>query len=130
MEELIHRLSGVWILFDQGAAAIEAAEQLHDVRRLSEILRQMDDLAHLSGAAVTIEVIGQTDALGQSGQNKRLSESRARAVLEAIHPTTFTALMFHTRGIGPTPEPPDSHHTGTLPQDRRVSFLATVQPSP
>lgn len=130
LEALTQRLSGVWILFDQGVAAIETPEQLHDVRRLLEILRQMDDLARLSGAAVTIELIGQTDALGQSVQNKRLSESRARAVLEAIHPATFTAITFRTRGIGPTPEPSDSHQTSTLSQNRRVSFLATVQPSP
>ena len=130
LEALAQGMAGVWILFEQGTATIRSPEQLQGVRHISTLLHQLDEMAHFSGAAVTIDVIGQTDALGQSDQNRRLSESRAQAVLEAIHPTTFTTITFRTRGIVPASEPPDVQHTDTLSQARRVSFLATVRPAP
>ena len=122
-------MAGVWILFQQGTATIQSPEQLQGVRRISELLHQLDDTAHLSGATVILEITGQTDVVGRSSRNQRLSEDRARSVLDALHPATFSAITFHARGIGPAPESSPSLGAATLPQDRRVSFQATVHPA-
>jgi len=87
-------------------------------------------MARLSGATVILEITGQTDVVGRSSRNQRLSEDRARSVLDALHPVTFSAITFHARGIGPAPESAPSQGAATLPQDRRVSFQATVHPAP
>jgi len=129
LEALVQRMAGVWILFQQGTATIQSPEQLQGVRRISELLHQLDDTAHLSGATVILEITGQTDVVGRSSRNQRLSEDRARSVLDALHPATFSAITFHARGIGPAPESSPSLGAATLPQDRRVSFQATVHPA-
>ncbi|MCS6289829.1 MAG: OmpA family protein [Nitrospira sp.] len=129
LEALVQRMAGVWILFQQGTATIQSPDQLQGVRRISELLHQLDDLARLSGATVILEITGQTDVVGRSSRNQRLSENRARSVLDALHPATFSAITFHARGIGPASESSTSLSAATLPQDRRVSFQATVHPA-
>lgn len=129
LEELARSLAGVWILFEQGTAIL-SPEQLQAVRRVSDGLRQLDDLARLSGATLEVQIIGQTDTVGRSSRNQRLSESRARSVLHALQAATFTMITFQTRGIVPKPEPGQVQETATLPQERRVSFQITVHPAP
>ncbi|MEK6803151.1 MAG: OmpA family protein [Nitrospirota bacterium] len=129
LEALVQRMAGVWILFQQGTATIQSPEQLQGVRRISELLHQLDELARLSGATVTIEITGQTDVLGRSSRNQRLSEGRARSVLDVLHPGTFSSITFRTHGIVPSAESTPTQGAATLPQDRRVSFQATVHPA-
>lgn len=129
-EELSQRLTAASILFEQGSSALASPEQLHTVRRIAEMLRQLDDMARLTDAAVTVSIVGQTDVLGGPNQNRRLSESRARAVLDAIHPAAFHALTFQTRGLAPTPELHGAPATVAHPQHRRASLDITIQPLP
>lgn len=129
LEALAERMAGVWILFQQGTATIRSPDQLQGVRRISELLHQLDDMARLAGATVAVEITGQTDLVGRSSRNQRLSEDRARSVLDALHPDTFSAVTFHARGIGSAPDSSPSLGVANLPQDRRVSFQATVHPA-
>ncbi len=100
------------------------------MRRISNLLHQLDEWARLSHTTVTVHIIGQTDTIGRLRQNRRLSEVRVQSVLEAIRPATFTMITFHARGIGQALEPHQSPVVPTQTQDRRVSFQVTVQPAP
>lgn len=130
LEELGQRLTEASIPFEQGGSAIASPEQLHSVRRISEMLRQLDDMARLAGATATISITGQTDTVGAPNQNRRLSESRARAALDAIHPAAFHTLTFQTKGFTPSA---DLHGTSAgvaHPQHRRASLEIMIQPMP
>ncbi len=129
LEDLTQRMAEASILFEQGSGNLASSEQLQGVRRIADILRQLDDMARLVGATVAIHIIGQTDVMGGPNHNRRLSESRARSVLEAIHPATFHSITFQTRGIGSAPEPQGTNAAVPIPQDRRVSFEVTVHPA-
>ena len=130
LEVLRLQLTAASILFEQGSSHLTLPEQLQQVRRVADMLRQLDDLAHLAGAAVTVSIVGQTDVVGGPHQNRRLSESRARAVFDAIHPTAFHALTFHTRGMTPETDVQRPTQAMAHPQHRRVSLDVTIQPVP
>ncbi len=130
LETLTQRMTEASILFEQGSGSISSPEQLHGMHRISDTVRQLDDMARLAGATVTIDILGQTDIVGRPNQNRRLSESRARSVLDAIHPATFHAITFHARGTAPAPEPYGAKAAVPIPQDRRVSFEVMVHSAP
>ncbi len=130
LEVLTQRMAEAFILFEQGSGRLTTPEQLQDVRRISDTLRQLDDMARLAGHTVTIQIIGRTDLLGGPNQNRRLSESRARAVLEALLPATFQTIVFQARGTGPASDSHRATATAPIPQDRRVSFEVAVHPAP
>ena len=130
LENLTQRMTEASILFEQGSGRISSPEQLHGMHRISDTVRQLDDMARLAGATVTIDILGQTDIVGRPNQNRRLSESRARSVLDAIHPATFHAITFQARGTAPAPEPYGAKAAVPIPQDRRVSFEVMVHSAP
>ncbi|ODT44698.1 MAG: hypothetical protein ABS70_04915 [Nitrospira sp. SCN 59-13] len=130
LEVLRQQLTEASILFEQGSSNLASSAQLQQVRHIVEMLRQLEDLASLASATVTVSIVGQTDVLGGPSQNRRLSESRARAVLDAIHPASFPALTFQTRGM---PSESDLQRTTPAvahPQHRRASLGITIQPMP
>ena len=118
------------ILFEQGSSKLVSPEQLQQARRIVGMLRQLEDLARLASAAVTVSIVGQTDVVGGTSQNRRLSDGRAKAVLDAIHPASFPALTFHTRGMAPEAELQRSTPAVSHPQHRRASLEITIQPMP
>lgn len=130
LELLRQPLTETSILFEQGRSTLASPEQLQQIRRITEMLRQLDDMAGLAGAAVTVSIVGQTDVVGGPIQNRRLSESRARAVLDAIHPVTFHALTFQTKGQTPEAESQRAIPAVAHPQHRRASLDVTIQPVP
>ncbi len=130
LDALSHRLTEASILFEQGSIRLTSPEQLHSIRRISEVLQQLNDMARLAGAAVTVSIVGETDVVGDPNQNRRLSESRARAVLDAIHPAAFHALTFQTRGITSATELHGAPAAVAHPQHRRASLEVTIQPLP
>ena len=130
LDVLRQQLTETSILFEQGRSNLASPAQLQDVRRIGELLRQLDDMARLVGAAVTVSIVGQTDIVGGPSLNRRLSESRARAVLDAIHPASFQALTFQTRGMTPETELQRATPAVAHPQYRRASLDVTIQPLP
>ncbi|MBI4000462.1 MAG: hypothetical protein HY348_01595 [Nitrospira defluvii] len=128
--DLAHRIMDIRILFELGGAAPLTSEQLLEVRRLADLFRQLDEWARLSSTPATVQIIGQTDAIGRLKQNRRLSEIRAQSVLEAIHPAAFPMITFHAHGIGPASEPHQDLVTPVQTHDRRVSVQVTLTPAP
>lgn len=130
LTHLAQDVMGAWILFESGVGAPLSADQLHEIRHLTEILHRMDDLARMANTSVSVHIIGQADALGQSEPNQRLSEDRARAVLDALHPGDFGKVTFRADGVGAVSSL-SGHSTATNDAlDRRVSFQVTVAPFP
>ncbi len=130
LDVLRQQLIETSILFEQGRSNLASPDQLQDVRRIAELLRQLDDMARLAGAAVSVSIVGQTDIVGGPSLNRRLSESRARAVLDAIHPASFQALTFQARGMTPETELQRATPAVAHPQHRRASLDVTIQAVP
>jgi OOP family OmpA-OmpF porin len=129
LDELRRQLTATSILFEPGNSRLGSPDQLHAVRRISELLRQLDDMARVAGAVATVSIIGQTDVLGGADTNRRLSEQRARAVLDAIEPASFSALVFETKGISPSAEGQGNIAAVASPQHRRASLDVAIQPA-
>ena len=89
-----------------------------------------DELARLSGATLTIRIIGRTDIVGGAAQNRRLSEGRAHSVLAAIHPEAHPSITFEAHGVTLPSEAQGARDATALSEDRRVSFQVTVHPAP
>jgi outer membrane protein OmpA-like peptidoglycan-associated protein len=86
-------------------------------------------MARVAGAVATVSIIGQTDVLGGADTNRRLSEQRARTVLDAIEPASFSALVFETKGISPSAEGQGNIAAVASPQHRRASLDVAIQPA-
>ncbi len=127
--ELRRQLTEASILFEPGSSRLASPDQLHTVRRISEMLRQLDDMARVAGAGATVSIVGQTDVLGGADTNRRLSEHRAQAVLDAIQPASFPALMFETKGIPSSAEQEGPTGAGASQQHRRASLDVAIQPA-
>ncbi len=129
LADVTRQLMQISIMFEQGRGDIRSAEQLQQLRRATELLRRIDELARVSTATVTITVFGQTDVMGDTERNRRLSETRAQSALDAIRPQTFPSIAFNTLGTAPPPDPSGAK-SAVLPEDRRVSFQVTVHQAP
>lgn len=130
LDEATRQLTHTSILFEQGRGDIRSPEQLHNLSGIMDILRRIDELARLSGARLTIRIIGQTDIIGGTAQNRRLSEIRAHSALAAIHPEAHSSITFEAYGATPPSEAQGARAATVLPEDRRASFQVTVHPAP
>ncbi len=79
---------------------------------------------------MSVHLIGQADALGQSNTNQRLSEHRAQAVLSGLRPGEFDRVTFRASGIGTAWDPSYGSTATNDALERRVSFQITVAPIP
>lgn len=130
LDEAARQLTETSILFEQGRGDIRSPEQRHSLSGTMDILHRIDELARLSGATLTIRIIGRTDIVGGAAQNRRLSEGRAHSVLAAIHPETHPSITFEAHGVTLPSEAQGARAATALSEDRRVSFQVTVHPAP
>lgn len=128
LEDWARRLSTERLLFLPGVSSL-SPDQEPAIRRLSEQLDHLNELAQLAGKRVTVEIIGQTDVVGRLTRNRTLSALRAQTVLKSLRPEALPMITFHATGIGPGSESGQGTAAEAEPNDRRVSFHITVHPA-
>jgi len=128
LEDWARRLSTERLLFLPGVSSL-SPDQEPAIRRLSEQLDRLNELAQLAGKRVTVEIIGQTDVVGRLTRNRTLSALRAQTVLKSLRPEALPMITFHATGIGPGSESGQGTAAEAEPNDRRVSFHITVHPA-
>jgi outer membrane protein OmpA-like peptidoglycan-associated protein len=89
-------------------------ESKSELNRLVELLKKNSD--------VNIEVIGHTDSQGNKGSNQKLSENRAKSVLNYLVENGVSSSRITSKGKGST-DPVESNDTEQGRQvNRRVEF--------
>jgi outer membrane protein OmpA-like peptidoglycan-associated protein len=102
------------VLFETGSATIKQSEVL-----LDEIAGALKD--HADIARITIE--GHTDDVGETDNNQRLSEERAKSVERALVERGVADGRLHPVGRGETqPVAPNDTNAGRA-KNRRVEFI-------
>jgi outer membrane protein OmpA-like peptidoglycan-associated protein len=81
------------ILFKSGSAELDGTETLAQLEAIGKAL------ADPRLASAVIEVQGHTDNAGAEQYNQRLSEERARAIVEYLH-SHFALPLEHLRALG------------------------------
>ncbi|MBX3237581.1 MAG: OmpA family protein [Nitrospiraceae bacterium] len=118
------------ILFEVGGGRILSPQQLDEIGRLSEILRRLDSLARISNHTVSVSIVGQSDALGTTDYNRRLSQLRARTVREALRPGDYERITLQATGLGTAGSTEQAATTPIGARERRVSFQVSIEPTP
>ena len=88
--------------------------------RLSELVTFIKD----SKPKYIIKVIGHTDSTGSRRHNQKLSEKRARTVMEYLISTGIEPKSFISEGLGETNPITSNNTTSGRARNRRVEFKA------
>ena len=72
--------------------------------------------------AIPLEIAGHTDSQGREKMNRKLSESRAQAVLTALMARRISVASFHARGYGETQPIADNKTADGREANRRIEF--------
>ena len=72
--------------------------------------------------AIPLEIAGHTDSQGREEMNRKLSESRAQAVLTALMARRISVASFHARGYGETQPIADNKTADGREANRRIEF--------
>ncbi len=104
----------LYVTFDTGKATIAAESD--------DLLNQA--AAALKGAAsLKVEVAGHTDNVGTPDANQKLSEARAKAVLDALVTRGVAASMLTAKGYGQTTPIADNRTEEGRAKNRRVELV-------
>jgi OOP family OmpA-OmpF porin len=113
--------SGCWVLsgvlFDTGKSTIRP-EMNRELEEVAMVMRRNPDLK--------IEIQGHTDSVGDAAFNQRLSEQRARAVMNYLIGEGISALRLQARGLGET-RPAASNDTA---EGRAINRRVELKPLP
>jgi OOP family OmpA-OmpF porin len=113
--------NGCWVLsgvlFDTGKSTIKP-EMGRELEEVAAVMRRNPDLK--------IEIQGHTDSVGDAGYNQRLSEERARAVMNALIGEGISAKRLQARGLGET-RPAATNDT---PEGRAMNRRVELKPMP
>jgi OOP family OmpA-OmpF porin len=102
------------IEFAAGSSTIEPASQAV-IAAIAEVLGGCP--------GVPFEIGGHTDAQGSTGGNRRLSEARAEAVLEALEAAGLSRDRLTARGYGEEAPVADNSTSEGRAQNRRIAFM-------
>ena len=124
---LKEQLEAVTPIFVKGKASLAPAQD-PAVRRIRDLLVELNETARARGKRIGVEVRGHTDSDGSDVLNGPLSESRARALLDAISVERLDALDISTRGVRSS-EPLTAGITEDEKQrNRRASVRVRTEP--
>ncbi len=103
------------ILFDTGSATIKP-QSYGILKQISQVLEQESSMKLL--------IVGHTDSDGSTSANKKLSESRAKAVRKALMDVYgISGNRLTTQGKGESEPIADNSTTKGKSQNRRVEFI-------
>ena len=88
-EALRERLESTRLYFAKGSSQLSDAVN-SDLNTVSQIIRELDDLARKIEQHITIEIRGQTSQDGSAETNKKLRLARASSVLQRLSLATLT----------------------------------------
>jgi outer membrane protein OmpA-like peptidoglycan-associated protein len=109
------------IAFDQNKAVIKP-ESFGLVDEIAKTIKENDKIKKVS-------IEGHTSAEGDAGQNMKLSQDRAAAVLKALTERGIDKSRLTSKGFGVTKPLGDNSTPAGRMQNRRVEFIVT-DPAP
>lgn len=101
------------ITFDPGSTRI-ASSALDTVEKIADVLRNCPDLP--------LQISGYTDSQGGEDMNKRLSQQRADAVLDALRLRRVPTRSFTATGFGEENPIADNDTADGREENRRIEF--------
>ena len=104
-----------------------ATEGFAALSRLPEEIRKCETAAKRLGIALTVQVLGYADGVGQEAKNLDLSQRRAEAVRKFLVTCGLDAALFSAVAGGPPPPSADGKPTSEQ-SDRRVAFRIVSPP--
>lgn len=102
------------INFDTGKATIKP-ESAGNVAQMVELLK--------ANAALKVEVGGHTDNVGDAASNLKLSEARAKSVMDALLKGGIAAARLTAKGYGQTMPVADNRREAGRAKNRRVELV-------
>ncbi len=116
VEELLNkRVVNLGVQFDLGSAKIRDSFS-NDIAKLTEVLK--------GDEKVKITISGHTDNLGSEDLNKSLSESRAKAVRDALVANGIDGSRIAVLGLGSSQPKADNSTADGRAQNRRIEVVA------
>lgn len=103
------------VTFDRGTSSIAAASQ----PTLEQLIR---DFQACADANLIVEIGGHTDSRGGELSNQRLSEDRARAVLDFLYAGGVPSVAMRAVGYGESAPIADNSTSEGRSQNRRITF--------
>lgn len=104
----------LYINFDSGKSTIKK-ESLPVVEQIIEMMKQAKD--------IKLSVEGHTDSDGSNESNLKLSEARAKAVMEAITKGGIETARLSSAGFGEEKPIADNSNAGGKAKNRRVELI-------
>jgi OOP family OmpA-OmpF porin len=121
VDDVNQELSKALVLFTRGSTAFEPGAESVLSAQLAR-LRELDELAQITGQRYSVEVVGHADGDGSTSVNEGLSVSRASLVRAAIERLQLAQLDLAARGAGSRePLTRDASEAGKR-TNRRVSI--------
>jgi OOP family OmpA-OmpF porin len=128
-ERLKEQLEALTILFRRGQAHMVPGQD-ETLRRIRDLLRDLDETARIRGRRARVDVIGHTDEDGTEATNARLSQNRADTARDLIGPSRFESLEFTTRGVGSVSPATRGGTEQEKQRNRRASFSVLLSDRP
>ena len=129
IRSLTGTLGDTTLLFERGRSRL-LPEQDQAIQRIGAAARELGSLASLSGRSIRIDIIGHTDADGDSGLNVPLSRERAARALLVLGLQDTASLSFATLGVGSGEPQVEGRNDADKQRNRRVSFrVSPISPT-
>ncbi|MBU6157609.1 MAG: OmpA family protein [Bacteroidetes bacterium] len=101
------------IFFHTGSAELESSSKI-ELEKLIQLLQE--------NPAMYIEIIGHTDNVGKAADNLRLSDQRAKAVVDYLLSKGIEAARLKSKGMGDTQPKADNLSSEGRAQNRRTEL--------